>query len=111
MNRRAKGGNLGRSDPDRPTTPAPKPNRVTREFGEAGRSDWAVHIALVVNGTPDACAVALPAQDNVVFSTATPPALAPASDAKLRLLSLSRRGLLADRTGAVGPQARPSPDE
>jgi 3'(2'), 5'-bisphosphate nucleotidase len=58
----------------------------TREFGEAGRSDWAVHIALVVNGTPDACAVALPAQDNVVFSTATPPPLAPRADGKMRLL-------------------------
>jgi 3'(2'), 5'-bisphosphate nucleotidase len=58
----------------------------TREFGEAGRSDWAVHIALVVNGTPDACAVALPAQNNVVFSTATPPVLAPAADGKMRLL-------------------------
>jgi 3'(2'), 5'-bisphosphate nucleotidase len=58
----------------------------TREFGEAGRSDWAVHIALVVNGTPDACAVALPAQDNVVFSTASPPALAPPADGKMRLL-------------------------
>jgi 3'(2'), 5'-bisphosphate nucleotidase len=58
----------------------------TREFGEAGRSDWAVHIALVVNGTPDACAVALPAQDNVVFSTAAPPALAPAAAGKMRLL-------------------------
>jgi hypothetical protein len=30
---------------------------------------------------------------------------------KLRLLSLSRRALLADRTGAVGPQAQPSTDE
>ncbi len=58
----------------------------TREFGEAGRSDWAVHIALVVNGTPDACAVALPAQDNVVFSTARPPALTPPPPGKMRLL-------------------------
>jgi 3'(2'), 5'-bisphosphate nucleotidase len=58
----------------------------TREFGEEGRRDWAVHIALVVNGIPDACAVALPAQDNVVFSTAAPPQLAPPSDGKMRLL-------------------------
>ncbi|HYL50585.1 MAG TPA: 3'(2'),5'-bisphosphate nucleotidase CysQ [Acidimicrobiia bacterium] len=58
----------------------------TREFGEEGRSDWAVHVALVVDGIPDACAVALPAQDNVVFSTATPPLLAPPSDGKMRLL-------------------------
>lgn len=32
----------------------------TREFGEIGRSDWAVHVALVVGGTPVAGAVALP---------------------------------------------------
>ena len=56
----------------------------TREFGEAGRSDWAVHVALVVNGTPDACAVALPAQ-NEVFATPNPPAL-PERNGRLRLL-------------------------
>jgi 3'(2'), 5'-bisphosphate nucleotidase len=58
----------------------------TREFGEPGRTDWAVHIALVVNGVPDACAVALPAQGKAVLSTAEPPSLAPPHDGKLRLL-------------------------
>jgi 3'(2'), 5'-bisphosphate nucleotidase len=58
----------------------------TREFGEAGRSDWAVHIALVVNGTPEACAVALPAQNRIVFSTGAPPPLAPEHDGKIRIL-------------------------
>jgi len=33
----------------------------TREFGEIPRSDWAVHVALVVDGAPIAGAVALPA--------------------------------------------------
>lgn len=32
----------------------------TREFGEPDRSDWAVHVALVVDRTPAAGAVALP---------------------------------------------------
>src|SRR5689334_24617813 len=32
----------------------------TREFGEPGRSDWAVHVALVEHETPTAAAVALP---------------------------------------------------
>ncbi|WP_419722141.1 3'(2'),5'-bisphosphate nucleotidase CysQ [Rhodococcus globerulus] len=32
----------------------------TREFGEAGRSDWAVHVALIENGSLTAGAVALP---------------------------------------------------
>jgi 3'(2'), 5'-bisphosphate nucleotidase len=68
----------------------------TREFGEAGRSDWAVHVALTRNGTPDACAVALPAQ-RVVLSTAEPPTLAPPHDGKLRILvSRTRPPALAE---------------
>jgi 3'(2'), 5'-bisphosphate nucleotidase len=41
----------------------------TREFGEPGRSDWAVHVALWARGELVAGAVALPAQD-LVLSTA-----------------------------------------
>jgi 3'(2'), 5'-bisphosphate nucleotidase len=41
----------------------------TREFGEADRVDWAVHIALWERGELSAGAVALPAQD-LVLSTA-----------------------------------------
>src|ERR1700735_5353848 len=45
----------------------------TREFGEPGRSDWAVHVALWERGTGlTAGAVALPGQDQVL-STAQPP--------------------------------------
>ena len=51
----------------------------TREYGEAGRTDWAVHVALVVDQTPVAAAVALPAQD-LVLSTEPTPTLAPATD-------------------------------
>src|SRR3954453_16280508 len=58
----------------------------TREFGEAGRTDWAVHVALVVDRVPSGCAVALPAQDHQVLSTAAPPSLAPAHPGKVRLL-------------------------
>jgi len=58
----------------------------TREFGEAGRSDWAVHVALVVHGTPVACAVALPAQNDVVLSTSPAATLAPAHGGRPRLL-------------------------
>ncbi len=57
----------------------------TREFGEADRTDWAVHIALVVNGTPNACAVALPAQGRAVFATPTVE-LTPRRDGRLRLV-------------------------
>ena len=44
----------------------------TRQFGEPGRGDWAVHVALVVDGAPVAGAVALPAE-GVTLSTADPP--------------------------------------
>jgi 3'(2'), 5'-bisphosphate nucleotidase len=48
----------------------------TREFGEAGRTDWAVHVALWerAKGGLTAGAVALPAQDEVL-STVNPPPL------------------------------------
>jgi 3'(2'), 5'-bisphosphate nucleotidase len=48
----------------------------TREFGEAGRTDWAVHVALWEQGELAAGAVALPAQQETL-STADPPGPAP----------------------------------
>jgi 3'(2'), 5'-bisphosphate nucleotidase len=44
----------------------------TREFGELGRTDWAVHVALVVDDQLAVGAVALPALD-ITYSTAEPP--------------------------------------
>jgi 3'(2'), 5'-bisphosphate nucleotidase len=55
----------------------------TREFGEPPRTDWAVHVALVVGGAPVAGAVALPAR-GLVLSTAAPPAV-PAAGRRVRL--------------------------
>ena len=49
----------------------------TREFGEPDRSDWAVHVALVIDGFPVVGAVALPAVGEV-WSTATATATATA---------------------------------
>jgi 3'(2'), 5'-bisphosphate nucleotidase len=43
----------------------------TREFGEPPRDDWAVHVALCVDGAPVAGSVGLPAQGRV-FTTADP---------------------------------------
>ena len=51
----------------------------TREFGEAPRPDWAVHVALVEKGFPTVAAVALPAR-GMTLSTAEPPALPPRVD-------------------------------
>ena len=58
----------------------------TREFGEPGRSDWAVHVALWESDTSDltASAVALPAQDTVL-STLEPPPGPPGDEAPARI--------------------------
>ncbi len=49
----------------------------TREYGE-GRADWAVHVALAVDGRPALGAVALPAMDLTLCSAA----LTPLADAR-----------------------------
>jgi 3'(2'), 5'-bisphosphate nucleotidase len=50
----------------------------TREFGEPGRVDWAVHVALWEHGELTAGAVALPAS-GTVLCTAEPPLAPPAA--------------------------------
>ncbi|MDQ1374689.1 MAG: 3(2), 5-bisphosphate nucleotidase [Actinomycetota bacterium] len=57
----------------------------TREFGEAGRTDWAVHVALTVGGTPVAGAVGLPALAQLL-ATDVPPLPPPAHDGPPRLV-------------------------
>lgn len=62
----------------------------TREYSEPPREDWAVHVALVVDGAPIAGAVALPAQ-GVTLSTATPsPGPAAVPDPPRVIVSRSR---------------------
>lgn len=56
----------------------------TREFGEDGRTDWAVHVALWERGQLVAGAVALPAQ-GITFSTGEPPEV-PAAGPRLRVV-------------------------
>jgi 3'(2'), 5'-bisphosphate nucleotidase len=51
----------------------------TREFGQPGRPDWAVHVAMAVSGVAVVGAVALPAIE-VTLSTAAPLVLAPFDD-------------------------------
>ena len=66
----------GRDDPVRLTASRVwivDPLDGTREFGEPGRTDWAVHVALWERGDLTAGAVALPARD-LVLSTLEPPA-------------------------------------
>jgi 3'(2'), 5'-bisphosphate nucleotidase len=57
----------------------------TREFGESGRSDWAVHVALTARGLPVAGAVALPALGQTL-ATDAPPTLPPAHAGRPRLI-------------------------
>jgi 3'(2'), 5'-bisphosphate nucleotidase len=61
----------------------------TREFGEPGRTDWAVHVALWESKANDltAGAVALPAQDRVLSTAEPPPPLAAGeAPAKIRVV-------------------------
>ena len=56
----------------------------TREYGEAGRPDWAVHVALWSAGELGAAAVALPALGEVLVTDPAPAVPAP-SAARLRI--------------------------
>jgi len=62
----------------------------TREFGEAGRVDWAVHVALWENGDLTAGAVALPAQGVTLSTAEPPPAPKPAIEGEPLKLVVSR---------------------
>ena len=57
----------------------------TREFGEVGRSDWAVHVCLSVGGRVPVGAVALPGL-GMVLSTAEPPRPSAREPGPLRLV-------------------------
>lgn len=76
----------------------------TREFSEAGRVDWAVHVALVVDGIPAAGAVALPAR-GITLTTESPPIVRSSADGAPRLVASRTRppdliAPLAERLGA-----------
>jgi len=74
----------------------------TREYGE-GRSDWAVHVALAVDGVAMVGAVALPGL-GVTLTSAAPPALRPANAPPKMLVSRTRPAaeavFVAERLGA-----------
>jgi 3'(2'), 5'-bisphosphate nucleotidase len=60
----------------------------TREYSE-GRSDWAVHVALAINGLATVGAVALPGLD-VTLSSGAPPPIAPANTPLKMVVSRTR---------------------
>jgi 3'(2'), 5'-bisphosphate nucleotidase len=74
----------------------------TREYGE-GRRDWAVHVALAIDGVASVGAVALPGQ-GVTLTSGTPIALIPANTPPRMLVSRTRPAaeavFVAERLGA-----------
>ena len=75
----------------------------TREFGEEGRTDWAVHVAWWIDGRIEAAAVALPARD-LTLNASPAAALAPPSGGPPRLVVSRTRPpaiaeLLAEQLG------------
>ncbi|ABF53238.1 3'(2'),5'-bisphosphate nucleotidase CysQ [Sphingopyxis alaskensis] len=74
----------------------------TREYGE-GRSDWAVHVALAIDGVAAVGAVALPGL-GVTLTSASPPPLAPPNHPPKMLVSRTRPAaealFVAERLGA-----------
>jgi 3'(2'), 5'-bisphosphate nucleotidase len=77
----------------------------TREFGEPGRVDWAVHVALWEEGEIAAAAVALPGRGLVLSTAQPPPRRAADAGPPLRILVSRTRPpdvatRVADRLGA-----------
>jgi len=73
----------------------------TREYGEPGRHDWAVHVALWSGGDLTAAAVALPALDEVLL-TSPAPSLPARGDGSVRVaVSRSRPPAEAAAVAAV----------
>ena len=73
----------------------------TREYGEAGRDDWAVHVALTIDGVLAAGAVALPARGIVLASDPPPPAPPPAPGRLRVVTSRTRMPQAATRVAAA----------
>jgi 3'(2'), 5'-bisphosphate nucleotidase len=75
----------------------------TREFGEPPRDDWAVHVALCIDGEPVVGSVALPAQGRVL-TTADPFSDAPADSEPLRMVASRTRApeIVTDVATALG---------
>jgi 3'(2'), 5'-bisphosphate nucleotidase len=81
----------------------------TREFGEPGRSDWAVHVALWERGDLTAGAVALPAQGKTLCTADPPEAPAAPPAGTLRLLVSRTRPpeFMTRLAGKLGAQLVP----
>jgi 3'(2'), 5'-bisphosphate nucleotidase len=101
----------GRADPARLTAERVwivDPLDGTREFGEVPRTDWAVHVALVIGGRTAAGAVALPARDLTLATDPPPPAPRAGGGPPRVLISRSRPPAEATRVAeALGGELVP----
>ena len=83
----------------------------TREYGEPGRTDWAVHVALWEHGELTAGAVALPAQGKVLSTLDPPsrPAQRGAPAARVRIVVSRTRAprLVQDISDLIGAELIP----
>jgi 3'(2'), 5'-bisphosphate nucleotidase len=78
----------------------------TREFGEPGRPDWAVHVALWADGAFAAGAVSLPALGRT-FATDPPPEVPPSTRHRPRLVTSRSRPPYAAAVVAHALDAEP----
>ncbi|MGD9999207.1 MAG: 3'(2'),5'-bisphosphate nucleotidase CysQ [Ilumatobacteraceae bacterium] len=62
----------------------------TNEFGERGRTDWAVHVALWEGGRLSAAAVSLPAH-GITLATSPPPVVPPSTRPRPRMVTSRNR--------------------
>lgn len=67
----------------------------TREFSEKGRTDWAVHVALIIEGRPEVGAVALPAMGVTLATHPAPPTPAPSGLVPRMVVSRTRPPTIA----------------
>jgi 3'(2'), 5'-bisphosphate nucleotidase len=59
----------------------------SHEFGDAGRHEWAVHVALVEAGVVTAAAVALPVWEQLLTTRPAPPPPPPLGGRRLRVIT------------------------
>jgi len=80
----------------------------TREYGEPARTDWAVHVALAVEGHISAGAVALPARGLTLSTDASPSSASRVSEALRIVVSRTRPPVWADEVAArIGAELVP----
>jgi 3'(2'), 5'-bisphosphate nucleotidase len=74
----------------------------TREYGEPPRTDWAVHVALAIDGVAVAGAVGLPAQGRLIATEQPPPLSEPTSPPRMVVSRTRPPAWTGDVASALG---------